>query len=48
MTTRTICGTVQYMAPEILQNLSYTTAVDWWSLGVLLFVMLVGHYPFNQ
>eukprot|EP00042_Codosiga_hollandica_P044944 m.449762 g.449762 ORF g.449762 m.449762 type:complete len:827 (+) comp56903_c0_seq2:199-2679(+) len=46
--TRTICGTVQYMAPEIIQGLSYNSCVDWWSLGVIAYVFLVGRYPFNR
>lgn len=42
---RTICGTIQYMAPEILWMDTYTHAADWWSLGVILYCLLMGHYP---
>ena len=45
--TNTVCGTPQYMAPEILRGSSYSRAVDWWALGVLMFEMLTGTYPFN-
>ncbi|KAI8848828.1 kinase-like domain-containing protein [Chytridium lagenaria] len=41
-TTRTYCGTPDYMAPEILSENKYGRAVDWWSYGVLIYVMLVG------
>ncbi|KAK7087437.1 hypothetical protein V1264_021488 [Littorina saxatilis] len=43
--TRTVCGTLQYMAPEVLTVYPYDHAADWWSLGVLMFTMLVGKYP---
>jgi len=45
--TNTVCGTVEYMAPEILMEKHYGKGVDWWSLGILLFEMIVGHTPFN-
>lgn len=41
-----MCGTPQYIAPEILKGDPYTKAVDWWSLGLLIYEMISGYGPF--
>ena len=46
-TTNTFCGTTEYLAPEVLlDEAGYTTMVDFWSLGVLVFEMVCGWSPF--
>ncbi|KAK8194191.1 hypothetical protein M8818_007379 [Zalaria obscura] len=42
-----ILGTVEYMAPEVIQGLNYGMAVDWWSLGAIGFDLLTGAPPFG-
>ena len=43
----TFCGTMEYMAPEIVGSENYDYSVDIWSLGILLYELLFGHSPFK-
>ncbi|ORX49533.1 Pkinase-domain-containing protein [Hesseltinella vesiculosa] len=46
--TNTMCGTAEYMAPEIIMEMHYDRSVDFWTLGILMFEMLTGYTPFRS
>eukprot|EP00931_Biecheleriopsis_adriatica_P054255 TRINITY_DN3190_c1_g1_i4.p1 TRINITY_DN3190_c1_g1~~TRINITY_DN3190_c1_g1_i4.p1 ORF type:complete len:802 (+),score=200.05 TRINITY_DN3190_c1_g1_i4:109-2514(+) len=45
--THTTCGTPEYFAPEVIMSSGQTQAVDWWTLGVLLFELMTASVPFE-
>merc|ERR1719263_2003298 len=46
--TYTTCGTPDYFAPELIASSGHTNAVDWWTLGILIFELMSGHPPFES
>ncbi|KYQ88168.1 putative protein serine/threonine kinase [Tieghemostelium lacteum] len=46
--TGSMCGTLEYTSPEMIQGKNYGKAVDWWAIGILMYDMLIGKPPFES
>ena len=43
----TACGTASYIAPEVINGTAYGSAIDYWSIGIILYILLCGYPPFE-
>ena len=46
--TNSFVGTEEYIAPEVIKGCGHTSAVDWWTLGILVYEMIVSFFPLYQ